>query len=641
VTSFQRSSLIAASVGSATEHSALLEIPASWVTDTMYEDSIQTASSVEIVESRKRSLLRPVAFKGDVFLAEHDDGIKPDVGSAPKVSSSTARSRPSPAPRTPTYQPDWTQDAENKPLPSGNVDGLGSPEDLKDVLRMGITQEMRRVFRQFSLISFGCLAQCGWEFILLNNNQTLEAGGCALLFWSYVWSCAGTLFITASLAEMSSMSPNSAGQYFWVSEFASKRWQQSLSYITAWMTVIGWQCGNASGVFLTGSMFQSIITIYRPANGDMTWQTIVFLLPCVAVIILTNIYGGRTIAITQNVLMSIHILALVAIVTIFGVLSPHIPVKRALLQMESTEWPSTALAALCGQPNANYSCFYVDAPIRLSEEAQDAAITVPKATIRSQLISCACGLVAVAAFVFCVPSVLEALDHPTGYPLLYVLQLSVPNGVIVCILLTFVALIGGSNIGFAAATARITYVFARDQGLPFSQWISKVHKKHLTPTNAVFLTAAISVALSLIVLGSMTAFYGIVGVAQAAQAMSYILSISSVLYRRIKSPEKMPKARWSLGPVWGPVNNILAILFSINCFIWSFTPPRLPVTSTNFNVSGAVFVGMLILMMITYRYRKEKYVGPVAHTRDTPSWNMSQLGTDQGVQFLTMPDELR
>jgi hypothetical protein len=92
---------------------------------------------------------------------------------------------------------------------------------------------------------------------------------------------------------------------------------------------------------------------------------------------------------------------------IFGVLSPHIPAKRALLQMESTEWPSIALAALCGQANSNYACFCelcrhswiqkltsvdVDAPIRLSEEAQDAAITVPKATMRSQLISCVTGL---------------------------------------------------------------------------------------------------------------------------------------------------------------------------------------------------------------------------------------------------------
>lgn len=34
----------------------------------------------------------------------------------------------------------------------------------------------------------------------------------------------------------------------------------------------------------------------------------------------------------------------------------------------------------------------VDAPIRLSEEAQDAAVAVPKAAMRSQLISGICGL---------------------------------------------------------------------------------------------------------------------------------------------------------------------------------------------------------------------------------------------------------
>jgi hypothetical protein len=53
-----------------------------------------------------------------------------------------------------------------------------------------------------------------------------------------------------------------------------------------WMTLIGWQFGNASGVFLTGSLVQSMITIY----------------------------GGRAIATIQNLSMSVHILALIAIV---------------------------------------------------------------------------------------------------------------------------------------------------------------------------------------------------------------------------------------------------------------------------------------------------------------------------------------
>ncbi|KAI5246764.1 amino acid transporter [Aureobasidium subglaciale] len=670
----------------------------------MQEESIQKASSVEVTQQRKGNFLRPTAVRGDSSRSGYDDSgsvkdkIRPISSgfSRPRLlSTSSTYQSTSPAAKSP-YRPEWAQDAEDVAVPPAILNEDGSPEDLKDMLRMGRTQEMRSVptvladiFRlpvrhadhasQDSVTdnSIQIARYMGVYFTLTrtsNNNQALEAGGSALLFWSYVWSFAGSLLVTASLAEMCSMLPSSAGQYFWVSEFASERWQQILSYITGWMQLVGWMCGNASGIFLTGSLFQSVITIYRPANGELLWETIVFLVPVVALVILANIYGGRTIAILQNISMSVHVLALIAMVgklasrtphkantyqasAILGVLSPHIPAKRALLQVENTEWSTTALAMVAGQANANFSCFYSDCPIHLSEEVQNAAVVVPKATMRSSYISGALGLIAVTTFAFCVPSVTAALDHPTGYSLLYVLQLSVPNGVIVCILLTFIALIGASSIGFAATTARITYAFARDSGLPFSQWISKVHKGRLMPMNAVFLTAAVSVLLSLINLGSTTAFYGIVsvmplrsgrpqtkraqvGLGQATQSMSYIISIMCVLYRRIKSPEQLPPARWSLGRSWGPIINVFAILFSVNCFIWSLSPPTLPVTPTNFNIAGALILGIFILMLVTYYFRRKIYVGPVARTRDTPSWNLSQLGTGQNIQFVTIPEEV-
>lgn len=81
-----------------------------------------------------------------------------------------------------------------------------------------------------------------------------------------------------------------------------------------WMTIIGLQCGNSASVLLTGSLIQCIITIYRPANGQVAWQSIAFLLPCVAFVILTNIYGGRAMAVMQNAFMSVHILALIFLI---------------------------------------------------------------------------------------------------------------------------------------------------------------------------------------------------------------------------------------------------------------------------------------------------------------------------------------
>lgn len=56
-------------------------------------------------------------------------------------------------------------------------------------------------------------------------------------------------------------------------------------------------------------------------------------------------------------------------------------------------------------------------------------------------------------------------------------------------------------------------------------------------------------------------------------------------------------------------------------------------------MAAVLFTGAMVLMIIAYYSRKGKYVGPVARTRDTPSWNLSQLGTGQNVQFLTIPEE--
>lgn len=65
-----------------------------------------------------------------------------------------------------------------------------------------------------------------------SNYEGLENGGLPGMFWGYIWTFIGFSFIIASISEMSSMAPTSGGQYHWVSEFSSPRYQKFLSYIT-------------------------------------------------------------------------------------------------------------------------------------------------------------------------------------------------------------------------------------------------------------------------------------------------------------------------------------------------------------------------------------------------------------------------
>jgi len=43
--------------------------------------------------------------------------------------------------------------------------------DRYDMTRMGKKQELRRVFRQFSILSFTCVIMGTWEFLLTANTQ--------------------------------------------------------------------------------------------------------------------------------------------------------------------------------------------------------------------------------------------------------------------------------------------------------------------------------------------------------------------------------------------------------------------------------------------------------------------------------------
>lgn len=77
--------------------------------------------------------------------------------------------------------------------------------DVRDMSRMGKRQEMRRVFRQFSILSLTTVIMASWEFLLTANTQGLVDGGRAGLFWSYLWTLCGFGMVIASMAEMASM----------------------------------------------------------------------------------------------------------------------------------------------------------------------------------------------------------------------------------------------------------------------------------------------------------------------------------------------------------------------------------------------------------------------------------------------------
>lgn len=169
-----------------------------------------------------------------------------------------------------------------------------------------------------------------------------------------------------------------------------------------------------------------------------------------------------------------------------------------------------------------------------------------------------------------------------------------------------------SNISFLTATTRDLFAFSRDNGMPFSSWISRVDPKRPVPQNAAIVTSIITLGMALIYLGSSVAFYAITSLFTVALLQCYCLSIGCILWRRIYHPETLPHAQFSLGK-YGVAINSIAVIFGIWSFFWSFWPQSYPVTATTFNWASALFVSALLGASLHYVViGRKRYRGPVA-----------------------------
>ncbi|KAJ5528271.1 hypothetical protein N7513_012430 [Penicillium frequentans] len=435
--------------------------------------------------------------------------------------------------------------------------------DKNDMHRMGKLQEFRRNFRPLAALSFSAVLQATWEFILISNSQGLQNGGLAGLFWSFIWTFIGFGFIIVSLAEMASMAPTSGGQYHWVSEFAPRPFQKSLSYTTGWMSVLAWQAGAASGSFLTGTIIQGLISIRNPEYQAQNWQGTLFVWVMIAVIYVFNVYAANWMPRIQNLLLALHLICWVIVVVTLFTMAPHQPAKVLFTEFyNGGGWPTIGVSLMVGQISAIYGS-------------------------------------------------LTSLTDSSGFPFLYVLRnmlsLGGVNGLASIILVPVIF----SNILFNASTARQTHAFARDKGLPFARWISHVDPRRRIPVRAIGLSCLASGLLSLIYIGSSVAFNAIISLNVAALMYTYGVSMSCVIYRKICRPETLPPRRWSLGSA-GLAINIIGLMYVSFALFWSFWPPSPFSAVEDFNWSVVIFVGVFILSLVMYIFQgNRQYVGPV------------------------------
>lgn len=231
-------------------------------------------------------------------------------------------------------------------------------QDKIDMKRMGKRQEFGRNFRTISSIAFTTCTMGTWEILLAANTQGLIAGGSAGLFWSLVWTYVGQTFVILSLAEMASIAPTAGGQYHWVSEFAPKKAQKILSYMSGWLSTLAWQSFVAVDSFLIGEIILGLIAINDQSFVPQRWQATLLIIAAVLAVAAFNFFAGKRLGDAENLFFAFHLLAFLPVIVTLLAMTPEKQSAKAVFTQftdNGAGWNSMGLTVMVGQ----VSCIFV------------------------------------------------------------------------------------------------------------------------------------------------------------------------------------------------------------------------------------------------------------------------------------------
>jgi len=509
---------------------------------------------------------------------------------------------------------------------------LSSAQDTLLLARLGKRQVLKRNFGFLTMVAFSCTILVTWEGVF-TSVPNYENGGSAGLIYGYLVVWAGTLSTFVSIAELASIAPTSGGQYHWVAMLSPPSCRKFLSYIIGWMTIVAWQAAIASGAFLVGTIVQGLLVLNSPTYIFRTWHGTLLIWACIFVAVFVNTYLSGMLPFIEGGLLLVHILGFIIIFIIMVYMAPHGNIHDVFTQfVNEGNWPTQGLSTMVGLIGLVFAFVGADAAVHMSEEIQNANINVPKSIFASMLLNGLMGFIILLATMFGLGDIDAALASPTKYPFIEIFASVTGSeaggtGLTVIILIMMFA----ATIGFTATSSRMIWAFARDKGLPFSPFLSKVHPRTSVPQNAVAVTTVIACILSLINLGSTVILENIFSLSIAGFYSTYFASVSLLLWRRCTGSirdraESDDQSTTAIDIrsgelVWGPWRvkgwlgvaiNSFACVYLVVIMFFSFWPPVTPVTPATMNFSVAI-VGIILIFSISYYFAwgKKQYNGPI------------------------------
>ncbi|OAP53714.1 hypothetical protein AYL99_12105 [Fonsecaea erecta] len=433
-----------------------------------------------------------------------------------------------------------------------------------------------------SLIALGFNICNSWAGVAATLQIVILQGGPVTLLYGMFISTTAALSLALTLAELASVYPTAGGQYHFVSILAPERTALLLSYICGIFAVFSWVAIGAAVLMVPAEQIVAMVAAYNPGYVPKAWHEFLIYQVLALFVLVINIFVLKRTPRLHDVGFALTLTLFVTTsITLLARSSPKAPSEFVWgTFINETGWPD-GLCFLTGLLTTAFMFAGIDSTLHLAEECQNPRKVVPRATMLAVTIGFLTAFPFSIILLYSITDI-DAILEISGYITFEVYAQGMRSETAAAIFTAVGVVLSWFVLNAIVQTSsRITWSFARDNGLLFSQYLTTIHPKLEVPVNALLLNWVILVICGCIFVASQTAFNAILSSAFVLQQISFIPPAALLLYRR-RSPEFLPPNRaFRLPPVIGWTANILVVVFGL-LFIGVFCiPPFRPVTASN------------------------------------------------------------
>jgi amino acid transporter len=477
----------------------------------------------------------------------------------------------------------------------------------------GHVQELPRNFNLLSLAGVGLVVGNVWPAIGGSILVAIFNGGPPGVLYEFIAVSVFYWTVAASIAELASAIPSSAGVYHWASVTPGPKYGRVVGFFAGWWNYLAWIMGAASMASIFGNTVVQMYALNHAGFVAEPWHVfIVYViatwLACAAVCL-----ANRQMPLLNNFGVA-AILAgfFITIVVVTAMPGKNGRPPHATSAFVWSEWTADigypdGFVFIAGMLNGAFSVGAVDATTHLAEEIPHPHRNVPRAIGLQLGIGFVTGFCYLVAIMYAINDYDALFDSP--YPIAEIYRQATGSAAGATGLLALVMIcIGLTVIGLYITCGRTLWALSRDRATPYSKTFAHVHPKLEVPVWSTVVSAALVTILGCIYVGSTTAFNAFVGSFILMSSSSYLAAILPNLLQKRKTIIYGPfhLKGWIGFVINGVACSYMLVWFVIYCF-----PYSLPTDAQSMNYAVLIWGGLTIFVGIWWLLRARiGYEGP-------------------------------